>query len=143
MIRFSMQQSLVILNEAHQAVGRKVATQNSSPLIAIVALQNKIIYCKIQVAIIAMQLKGENKMFTDLLLKETPRKNLKVREPELFYLVEKNLSEIFSALEKGYSWEQIERAFMKFYSAEWKSYWSRHFIKRYYERIQGERKNYE
>ena len=109
MIRFSMQQSLVILNEAHQEVGRKVATQNSSPLIAIVALQNKITYCKIQVAIIAMQLRRMKEMFTELLLEETPRKNLKVREPELFYLVEKNSSEFSVALEKGYSWEQIER----------------------------------
>ena len=82
-------------------------------------------------------------MFIELLLKETPRKNLKVREPELFYLVEKNSSEFSVALEKGYSWEQIERAFMKFYSAEWKSYWGRQFIRRYYERIQGERKNNE
>ena len=48
-------------------------------------------------------------MFLKLLLEETPRKGLKVRVPELFYLVEKNFNEITSALEQGYSWEQVER----------------------------------
>lgn len=82
-------------------------------------------------------------MFIELLLSEKPRKELKVQEPEIFYLVEKNFSEISTALEKGYGWEQIERAFIKCYSTEWKSYWSRSFIRRYYERIRREREKNE
>ena len=79
-----------------------------------------------------------SKMFLKLLLEETPRKGLKVRVPELFYLVEKNFNEITSALEQGYSWEQVERAFMKGCGAEWKNYWCSSFIRRYYERIERE-----
>ena len=80
-------------------------------------------------------------MLIECLLSELPRKGLKVREPELFSLVEKVSDEISGALEKGYDWKQIERAFMKCYSTEWKPYWARPFIRRYYERIQGEKQN--
>ena len=47
-------------------------------------------------------------MFTELLQTEIPRKGLKVREPELFSLVEKNFNEISAALEEGYSWKETK-----------------------------------
>ena len=77
-------------------------------------------------------------MFIELLLTESPQKGLKVQEPELFGLVEKNFYEISEALERGYSWRQIIRAFVKYYEAEWKEYWGVTFIRRYYERIKKE-----
>ena len=80
-------------------------------------------------------------MFIELLLTEAPRKGLKVREPELFRLVEKNFGEISEALERGYSWRQIFGAFTKYYKAEWRQYWGVQLIREYYERIRKEQEN--
>ena len=136
-----MQQSLVTLNEAHQIIGHKVATKNSSPLIAIVALQNKIFYCKIQVAILALRLKENKKILLSLLSKEPPKSQRNVREPRLYGLVSKTMEEITLALEKGYSWYQIGLAFSEIYEAEWKSYWSFTLIETYYKKIMKETKS--
>ncbi|MBQ2616344.1 MAG: hypothetical protein IJF90_05750 [Synergistaceae bacterium] len=80
-------------------------------------------------------------MFIELLLMESQRKGLKVREPELFRLVEKNCDEITEALEKGYSWKQITKAFAECYRDEWKFCWAGDYIRRYYERIRKEKGN--
>ena len=77
-------------------------------------------------------------MFTELLQTEIPRKGLKVREPELFSLVEKNFNEISAALEEGYSWKQIVKAFVKYYETEWNPYWGHALIWEYYKRIKKE-----
>ena len=77
-------------------------------------------------------------MFIELLLTESPQKGLRVREPELFGLVEKNFGEISEALERGYSWRQITKAFVKCYRDEWKFCWAGDYIRRYYERIKKE-----
>ena len=80
-------------------------------------------------------------MFIELLLTESPRKGLKVREPELFSLVEKNFDEISEALERGYSWRQITKAFRECYRNERRFCWGGDYIRRYYERIRKEQEN--
>ena len=77
-------------------------------------------------------------MFTELLQTERPLKGLRVREPELFSLVEENFGEISAALEEGYSWKQIVKAFVKYYEAEWNPYWGHALIWEYYKRIKKE-----
>ncbi|MBR2208986.1 MAG: hypothetical protein IJ859_09305 [Synergistaceae bacterium] len=79
-------------------------------------------------------------MFIELLLKEKPRSQCKVRYPEILAIVRGCFDEIDKVREMGYSWRQISKAMKITYPGlgimpSW--------IKRYYERIKKEKNNHE
>ncbi len=72
---------------------------------------------------------------------QRPRSECKVRFVGLYSLVEQNMAEIEEALNRGYSWSQIEKAFKEVFAENWEKDCLPGYVKDYYRKIRKEKEN--
>ncbi|MBQ3447639.1 MAG: hypothetical protein IJG37_08360 [Synergistaceae bacterium] len=72
---------------------------------------------------------------------QIPRSECKVRFVGLYRLVEQNMAEIEEALNRGYSWSQICKAFKEVFAENWEQDCIPGYVRDYYKRIRKEKGN--